>query len=122
MSGDDDYRNLVVQKITVAIWVHGLKTSGTASAGPVPQQVALAEAIADVFTCTECGFVDVGIGNTYGECNDCAPRLAARNRCESHLLNTAEGDECSCMKAKGHDGRHKCSCDERWTDGPGLTR
>lgn len=77
---DDEYRALVIQKIAEAVWLHGLKTSGTAAAVPGPQTLALAESIADVFTCTECGFLDAFIGNHYGECNDCAPRLAARKR------------------------------------------
>lgn len=78
---DAKFRELVVQKISRAIWEHGLRTSGTATAGPGPYQIGLAEAIIDdVFTCSECGFIDVGIGNTYGECNDCAPRLSAQHR------------------------------------------
>jgi hypothetical protein len=79
-----DYRKLVVQKIAEAVWLHGLKTSGTAvssiSPQTSPQTFALAESVADVFTCTECGFIDAFIGNSYGECNDCAPRVTARNR------------------------------------------
>jgi hypothetical protein len=47
---------------------------------PAQRREQLAGAIVDRFTCTECGFVEMFEGNHHGECNDCAPRLAARNR------------------------------------------
>lgn len=73
---DDDEHNRVVGVVIETIYAHS-------PAMPADQRQSLAEAIVDRFTCTECGFVEMFEGNYQGECNDCAPRVAARNRSTS---------------------------------------
>jgi hypothetical protein len=44
--------------------------------------------------------------------------LAGESRCGSRYDGAREDDDtyCVCTKSSGHDGRHVCTCDERWTD------
>jgi hypothetical protein len=37
-------------------------------------------------------------------------------KCTSRYYNTHEDEDCICSKMAGHDGRHVCCCDKRWTD------
>lgn len=41
--------------------------------------------------------------------------------CGSTYRSPCEVDDCVCAKPPGHDGRHLCRCDQRWTDDQKLT-
>jgi hypothetical protein len=65
--------------------------------------------------CTACGEFYRYRGRLH--CSPGSP-VAVKPRCMSRYDSPRENDECycACTLNAGHASRHKCCCDERWTD------
>lgn len=74
MTPTNDFRDLVVSELAAIVAEHGCDRTER-------HAVKVAEAIADRLTCTDCGFIDIGLNNPPDNvCNDCAPRHQKGNR------------------------------------------